>query len=203
MEKRRRRRITLVVVWIALVIPVQPFAQDSESRGPEPRISEAVGFTFDLLPPVMSAAAGEIGLSGQAWYAREHVRFRLVGAGLRFPDAVLGTDDFRSYRTNVMALITDYTFGKRHNGPWIGAGLELWMSTIEHEATGVETSWNSLVATVGGGYIWRLHPRLYLEPWGALHVATRSETVEIGSDRFEPRRVSGEVSLKVGWIYDF
>jgi hypothetical protein len=159
----------------------------------------ALGVELDLLPPVMSAVAGGVGLSGQLWAGQDRWRARLVGARILFPDALGPPSPFEAQRLAVAAVIVDRFFGHGFQGPWVGAGAEYWWSSVGHEGTGSRSAWSTPVLTAGAGYVWRLWRGLYLNPWGAVHASTRDVTVTLAGDEWRPRRVSGEVSLKVGW----
>ena len=51
----------------ALVMTGLAVCAGALEQAPADATRHAVGVTVDLLPPVMSAMAGELGLSGQLW----------------------------------------------------------------------------------------------------------------------------------------
>lgn len=176
------------------------------SVGP-PRRPRAVGITIDVLPIALSASAGDVGASGQLWFGIDHLRFRVVGARISFPNWLSAKDGFEDQRTLVGAALVDYVFGNHFDKWWIGTGVEGWHNTIGHQSIpgampGERASWNTLIWTAGGGYIFPIVGNFYLEPWGAGHVALTSERPTIGSRTFQPQRVTGEVSLKAGYFFD-
>lgn len=175
----------------------------SSARAAEGAPSRAAGAELDLLPPVISAVAGGVGLSGQLWAGQDRWRVRLVGARILFPDALGPPEPFRGQRLAVGALIVDRFFFDGFRGPWVGAGVEYWWSSVGHEVTGSRTEWATPVLTAGAGFVWRFWRDFYLNPWGAVHWSTRGSSVSIAGDDWTPRRLSAEVSLKVGWSFGF
>lgn len=161
----------------------------------------AAGVELDLLPPVMSAFAGGLGLSGQVWGGEGRWRARAVGARILFPDALGPQRPFEGQRLVAAAVIVDRFFEDAFRGPWVGAGVEYWWSSVGREGTAERASWSSPVLTAGAGYVWRFWRGLYLNPWCAAHWTAREEKVSIAGDAWTPRRLSAEASLKVGWAW--
>jgi hypothetical protein len=94
----------------------------------------AVGVQLDLFPTVVSAVNGRLGHAPQVWLGIDHVRLRLIGAHLEPPAALAFADEgFKNPTTTVFAVVFDYTFGERFDGPWISTGFESWVRTLEHE----------------------------------------------------------------------
>jgi hypothetical protein len=161
----------------------------------------------DLLPVVLSASAGELGLSGQVWAGFDHVRWRLVGARLALPNWLAAKDGFQDQTTTVLAGIVDYVWGDHFDRWWLGAGLEYWHSSIAHEdVPGRRVAWDAGIATVGGGYIWPLlgdaDVRFYIEPWAAAHLRWTPAHPTLEGHDHTPARVNGEVSLKLGVFFE-
>jgi hypothetical protein len=173
------------------------------SVGKKPARNLALGLTLDLLPIVMSATAGEFGMSSQVWLGVDHLRFRLVGAQLSQPNWLAARDGFQNQSSTVGALIFDYVFGDHFDKWWIGTGIEVWRSSIGHEDAGRHRAcWTNAVWTAGAGYIWPVYGNFYLEPWGAAHVVLNDPQIVLAGKSYNPRPVMGEVSLKVGWFLD-
>ena len=167
----------------------------------------ALGFTIDLLPILLSASVGEVGLSGQIWFGFDHIRLRLVGARMALPDWVGAQDGFEDQELISTAAVIDYVFGDHFDGWWVGAGFEYWHSSIGHEdVPGRRVAWDAGVATVGGGYIWRAlfndDVSFYVEPWAAAHLRVTPASPELDGRAYTPSRVNGEVSLKIGVFFD-
>lgn len=184
-----------LAVTIALALSAAS-ARAGDSTAPR-----AAGVELDLLPPIMSAAAGGVGLSGQVWAGQDRWRVRLVGARILFPDALGPPEPFEAQQLAAAAFIVDRFFEDGFVGPWVGAGAEYWRSSVGHEGVAARSQWTSPVLTTGAGYVWRFWRGLYLNPWGAVHWTAREATVSIAGDEWTPRRISAEVSLKVGWCF--
>jgi hypothetical protein len=161
--------------------------------------SLALGLEVGVLPPLMSAIAGGLGVSGQT--GKDRWRLRLVGAHLRYPDALIGNDAFRQQEATVAALLIDRFLFPGFRGPWIGAGAELWSSSIGQQTGPARAGWTDAVLTVGVGYVWKFWRDLYLNPWAAAHWTTSSHAIALYGSTFMPRRLSAEVSPKVGWNF--
>ena len=207
----------LFVIIGIFVAPLKGTAQESSDAGaadagraedkaalaalPTSSRKLALGFTLDLLPTVLSATAGEFGMSGQIWVGIDHLRLRLVGAKISQPDWLAAKNGFRNRDTAVEALIFDYVFGDHFDKWWIGTGFELWQNSIEHKnADGLRAYWTNLVWTLGVGYIWRVVGNFYIEPWAAVHVVMNDPDVRLAEKTYNPFPVMGEVSLKIGWF---
>jgi hypothetical protein len=188
--------------WTAVAILGLGVVAPATARADEPAAGgDAIGVTIDLLPIVLSAAHGEAGGSLQLWYGHRHVRGRLVAAHIAFPDA-FASDGFRDKTTDVGAAIVDYLFGDRFDGWWIGAGGEYWANRMINASNGEAGRWSNLVATAGGGYIWRVYRTFYVEPWGAAHLLVSGTHTTIGGADHDDQRVTAEVSLKLGVFFD-
>jgi hypothetical protein len=182
-----------IAVMLLLVASLAHAAEGAPAR--------AGGVELDLLPPVMSAVAGGVGLSGQAWGGQDRWRARVVGARILFPDALGPPKPFGEQRLAVVAVIVDRFFEDDFRGPWVGAGAEYWWSSVGHDATAARASWESPVMTAGAGWVCKVWHGLYLNPWGAAHWSARDATPTLAGDRWAPRRFSAEASLKVGWSF--
>ncbi|HEU4580382.1 MAG TPA: hypothetical protein VFS67_19130 [Polyangiaceae bacterium] len=187
--------------------PARDAAEFTAAAAPAPRPRRAIGFTIDLLPIVLSASVGELGLSGQIWFGFEHIRLRLVGARLALPDWVGAEDGFEDQQLIAAATIVDYVFGEHFDSWWVGGGFEYWHSSIGHEdVAGRRVSWDAAIATVGGGYIWRAlgndDVSFYVEPWAAAHLRVTPASPELDGHTYTPSRINGELSLKIGVFFD-
>lgn len=167
-------------------------AQDpatSQSRG------VTVGVEVDILPYILS------GYYGSVWAGRAPWRARAVVSRSTLP-SFLVQDGFEDHRVDVVAALVDHFFQPDFRGFWLGAGAEYWNNDVRNKADGQSASWNNLVATAGGGYVWKFHGNFYLNPWGAGHLVIGGDTkIPVGAETYEPRRFTGEVSLKVGWHF--
>ncbi len=192
-EGPRRAGLVAAVSLLVLVLLLAP----APARG---AASEAAGVEIDLLPIVASAIDGELGGSLQLWARRGQDRLRLVGAALHFPDALTAAP-FADRRNAAVALIYDRFLLAEGTGPWIGAGVEYWWNSIGLEAGTARGTWQTPVLTAGAGWIFQVWRGLYLNPWGALHVPLQNGEVQVGAERYQPKAIEGEVSLKIGWSF--
>jgi hypothetical protein len=159
---------------------------------------DSAGMEVDLLPLAASAAAGEAGGALQLWVGAERNRLRLVGAHLHYPGAFVPSP-FADRSATVVAVLYDRFFRDDYTGPWLAVGAEYWWSRVglrNGDATG---TWGTPVATVGAGWVFSIWRGLYLNPWGAAHAPLSSSGVQVGAERYHPRALEAEVSLKIGW----
>ncbi|HBZ65749.1 MAG TPA: hypothetical protein DEO70_02855 [Bacteroidales bacterium] len=176
-----------------------PITQKSQCDSLE--VKQTVGVAIDLLPPVMSAMAGNFGYSAQLWYGYKKFRVRGVIAGFTMPDKLMGNDDFKNLHTTATALIFDYFLKNNFRGWWFGAGFEMWDNTITMKLNNQDYGFKDYVATAGSGYIFKVYKNFYVEPWGALHYVLNDEKVTFGETSYKTKKFQGEVSLKVGWHF--
>jgi len=152
----------------------------------------------DLLPTISSAAAGEAGGALQVWVGASGNRLRLVGANLHYPDAFVAKP-FAGRSATVVAVLYDRFFRDDYTGPWVAVGAEYWWSRIGLASADGRGSWGTPVATVGAGWVFPIWRGLYLNPWAAGHAPLDRNPVEVGTERYRPRALEAEVSLKLGW----
>lgn len=188
--------------WTLIVLFFIGMTAEISAEEPSAPRAEALGFTVDFLPTVMSLTEGKAGGALQTWFGYGHFRARLVGAHLHYNDALVGNDDFKNHSMTVGALIADYVFGDHFSGPWIGTGYEFWSNAIENKASGRISHWNNHVLTLGGGYIFPIRGNFYLEPWGAAHLILNEKKIDSDGAAFKPQRFSAEASLKAGYFFD-
>ena len=168
---------------------------------PAPPPPTAVGFQLDALPTVLSAAHGKLGYAPQLWYGVGGLRVRVVVAHLEPPDAFAHAPaGFRDARITAYGAIAEYTFGRRFDGPWIGAGYEVWFRSIAHDEVAGRATWTQLALTFGCGYIHRFHGNFYVDPWIGAHVLDGTSTATLGQHVYKPMPMVIEGSLKVGWF---
>jgi hypothetical protein len=160
----------------------------------------AFGVELDLLPTVLSAIDGQLGVGGNVWVGEDHLRLRAVGTHVEFPAGALTPSGFEDRRLTVAAGIVDWFFQRGFEGPWIGGGVEYWWNTIGSPAGPGTASWNTWVLTLGGGFVWKVWGNLYLNPWAAGHLLLSTPEVTLHGATWKPNALTGEVSLKVGWF---
>ena len=170
------------------------FAAAVPASAEEPK-PVTVGFELDVLP----YATG--GYYGSAWVGRDRIRLRPVVASTTLP-GFLVEDGFREAKVDAYALIVDYFFREGFRGFWVGAGAEYWKSRVENETDGGTAEWNNTVATIGGGYVWKIGGTFYVNPWVAGHLVVGGPTsVTAGGATYTPKRFSPEASVKLGWHF--
>ena len=109
---------------------------------------------------------------------------------------------FRRATTTAFASIIDYTSGPRFDEWWIGAGVEIWQNTIQHEIASGTARWISTVFTLGGGYIWRFAGDFFLDVWAAAHAVLNPQSVSLGEFSYDPFPLQAEASVKLGWFVE-
>ena len=162
---------------------------------------QTVGVAIDLLPPIMSASAGNFGYSAQLWYGYKKYRVRGVIAGFTMPDKLMGNDGFKDLKTTATAVIFDYFLKNNFKGWWFGTGFEMWNNTITSKMNNQDYNLKDFVATAGSGYVFKVYRNFYVEPWGALHYVMNNESVIVGNTTYKTKKFQGEVSLKIGWHF--
>jgi hypothetical protein len=185
----------------AALLAVLLLGQARAAEAPGPASQVAVGAEVDLLPVVLSATAGELGGGVNVWVGRDRLRLRAVGTYVAFPAGFLTPAGFEDRRLAVAAGIVDFFFQPGFSGPWLGAGLEYWWSWIGSPAGPATASWRSGVATLGGGFVWKFWRSVYLNPWAAGHLLLSQPEVSLYGATWRPQKLTGEVSVKVGWEF--
>lgn len=199
----------LVPLWVTLRGPA--LAEDANGRGEvngpasialyaKPR-RVTLGFNFDLFPIIASATQGQFGFAGQLQLAIDRVQFRLVGAKLRNFDFLLD-DDFEDYDTVVLAFLLDLFFRDDLSGFWVSSGFELWLNEIGNATTTARADWTNAIWTLGGGYVWRIGPHFFINPWIGMHVRMNNQEIELGGQTFQPLWVVANASVKLGAYFE-
>jgi len=193
---RNMKAILLLAAALSAAAPARGASADPLT---DP-LRNIVGAEMDLLPVAISAADGEVGGALQLWAGRGRNRVRLVTAILHFPDSLTDAP-FRDRDLTVMALIYDRFFRDGFRGPWIGGGAEVWWTDVGTELGPERAERVNPVATVGAGWVFPVWRGLYLNPWAAGHLLLGNREIELQGERYRPRRIEGEVSLKIGWAH--
>lgn len=198
----------IMMMALSSSTPAQPVAvrktvyeSDLQSKTDRMETKQTVGIAIDLLPPIMSAASGNLGYSAQLWYGYEKIRVRGVVAGFQLPDKLMGNDDFKDLKVTATALIFDCFKNYNFRGWWLGAGVEMWDNTITSKTDQKAYDFTDYVATVGGGYIFSVYKNFYVEPWGAVHYVLNDEKITVGSTKYSTKTFQGELSVKIGWHF--
>jgi len=149
---------------------------------------------------VASAVAGEAGGALQVWAGADRNRLRLVGAHLHYPNSFTPSP-FADRSTTVAALLYDRFFRDDFTGPWVASGVEYWWNEVGLESGPERGSWETVVATVGAGWVFPIWKGLYVNPWGAVNVPFNTSAVPVGTETYQPRAIEAEVSVKHGWVW--
>ena len=153
------------------------------------------GVELDALPYL----SGGYYLSG--WVGKNKFRFRGIVASVNIPSFAV-EPGFQDNKLKAYALVVDYFPSQDFAGVWYGGGVEVWDSEIQSKNESAVAKYRNYVLTVGAGYTWYFHKNIYLNPWGAVHgIIGGDDTVNVGSSVFEPKKITGEVSLKVGFKF--
>lgn len=172
--------------------PAEETKEAKETMGTK---ETTVGVELDALPYLSG------GWYGSAWVGRGRVRIRPVVASTELP-SFLVEEGFSDAKVEACALIVDWFFRDGFRGFWVGAGAEHWKNGVTNAANGVRAEWNNTVATVGGGYVWKISGNLYVNPWVAGHLVVGGPTsVTAGGATYHPKRFSPEASVKLGWHF--
>lgn len=151
------------------------------------------GSELDALPYL----TGGYYLSG--WIGKNNLRIRGIVASVNIPEFAVKTG-FEDNKLKAYALVLDYFPGNNYAGIWYGGGIEQWDSEIKAKNENSISSYNNLVLTAGGGYIWFFNQYFYLNPWAAVHgIIDGDRKVPVGSKTFKPEKISAEISLKIGF----
>lgn len=170
--------------------PRQPAANAQPVASSQPK-QWMVGTELDLVPFLLDG-----------WYASAiaglgHWRARYVLTNATTPGFVTPSG-FADNELDVQAYIVDYYFREGFAGWWIGPGLESWDGEVRQESTGERRSYETWIATLGGGYTFRFSDHFYLNPWLAVHVPIGGDKeVAFPGDTFDVR-VTAEASIKFG-----
>lgn len=158
----------------------------------------SLGFELDALPYLTG------GWYGSCWMGRDGLRARMVVSDIFVPDFTV-QKGFQDSRTKAFALILDRFFGadsKIFAGPWMGAGVEYWDNSIRRKGFSERADYTQRVATFGGGYVWRVHGGITLNPWAAAHARIGgAERVTTSGAVYRPARFLAEASIKLGWSF--
>lgn len=153
------------------------------------------GVELDAFPYL----SGGYYLSG--WVGKDKYRVRGIVASVNVPEFAVESG-FKDNKLKAYALVLDYFPKPDFVGFWLGGGMEIWDSEIKSKDTNEISSYNNYVLTVGAGYTWYFHKNFYLNPWGAVHgLVGGDKVVDVGASVYEPRKITGEVSLKIGLKY--
>lgn len=183
------------VITLVLGLPDAYAADGSGNAGPG---VWKFGSEIDALPYAMN------GYYGSVFAGRNNWRIRGVTARSTTP-SFLVTNGFRDKRTDAVAFLVDRFIGRRGrslDGLWIGGGVEHWRNRIRTDESAEYTRYSNFVLTAGAGYVWRLSPHLYLNPWAGGHfVAAGRRTIDVSGSAYNQPVFTPEFSVKFGFTF--
>jgi len=181
-----RTLLFILLVFSACVVRAQNPAEGK---------MKAIGVEVDVLPYVMK------GYYGSVWVGREHFRYRAIITHLTNP-SFLVDKGFRGNKIQAYTVLGDYFFSRGFQKWWIGVGFEYWRGSIQRAELAGSAKYNNIIATVGGGYVWRFYRKFYLNPWFAFHARIGGDSrVDVNGAVFRPAMFTPEASLKLGWYF--
>jgi hypothetical protein len=181
-------------------IPIQII--EEEIPGHTQKHVMALGVNLDPFPTIISAVSRNFGLAVQPWFGIDHFKVRFDVAHMRVPDTIAGTRYFHKNNCNSFALVAGFMFGNNFDGFVIGAGMGIWQHAISHKHFNVRRSSTTPFFKIEGGYIWKFHKNLYLEPCIALDIILGQKTISIYGFMYKPLPVAGEITVKFGIYVD-
>ena len=183
------KKLALILLLMASVAFSQ--ADDSGSR-------VRVGLEIDALPYITG------GQYFSAWGGYNNFRLRGVFTHFESPSFII-PDGFEDLKSDAYTLLVDYFPAADKNEFekwWIGAGFEYWKNSVVNSSDKISGTYENLILTIGGGYVWKIWGNLYLNPWAAGHLAlTGADEMRIGNNDFTPKAFLYEASLKLGWYF--
>jgi hypothetical protein len=154
-----------------------------------------VGLEQDVLPYIFG------GYFGNIWVGKGHWRARVLVAKVNKPDFLI-PKKFSNNRVTAYAVLGDYFLKSEWKGPWIGAGLVKWESSIQDKARTSTTHFNNWLLNGSLGYNWKIYKHFYAGPWMGLHIRVGGDKrVTVDTKTFEPPLLNPEASIKMGWYF--
>lgn len=181
-------------------IPIEIIEEEIPER--TQKHAMALGVNIDPFPTIISAVSRQFGLAIQPWFGIDHVKIRFDVAHMRMPDAIAGTKYFHKNNCNSFALVAEYMFGSNFDGFLVGAGIGVWQHAISHTYFNEGGHRTAPFFTIEGGYIWKFHKNLYLEPCIALDVILSQKRINIYGFTYKPIPIAGEITCKFGFFVD-
>ena len=174
----------------------------NESSAPHRTHRMALGVTIDPFPTVLSAVDRVFGLCVQPWFSVDNFKIRLDIARFRIPDDCVATRYFHRNNVNAFSLVFEYAFGANADGFLVGAGIGMWQDSVGHRYFNQSATAVRPFLLIEGGYIWKFHKNLYIEPCLALDVMLTRPKLSVYRFGYTPLPLAGEITLKFGMFID-
>ena len=157
---------------------------------------DKMGIEFDLYPFV--TGGNYVGV----YAAQNGFKYRVIRAESNMPDFML-QKNIENVNLEVYAFIIDYYFDKTdYKGLWFGIGGECWNNKVDEENGAKDVNFSQNIFTFGGGYLFELTDRIFINPWAAIHVNMGNEREKtIGNTSYEIKKVIPEASIKLGYSF--
>ena len=175
------------------------FAQDEPESAYPTTLSmfppPTIGVELDAFPYLTG------GWYGSLWIGYRQIRLRGVLAE-SYPGSIVTDEGFRDLRIRAAAALVDwfpFNAPGTYEGVWFGAGVEWWRNRVTNEANNRAGTFNSTMATLGGGYVWKFYQHFYVNPWAAAHVQATGGNATIAGSEYQAPSILPEVSVKLGW----
>lgn len=180
---------TIFFLVLILFLGLTSQAQIRETKQPQ------FGVELDVLPYVTG------GYFGAGWVGKDLWRVRALTAFVKKPDWST-KKDFSNHQIHAYALVVDRFLKKDWKGWWIGAGLVLWNSTIQTNATIQTATFNNVLVNGSLGYNITLYKHFYLSPWASLNLRVAGDkNVAVDTKNFTLPTINPEASLKFGYYF--
>ena len=157
---------------------------------------DKIGVELDLYPFVTG------GNYMGAYVAQNGFKYRVIRAESNMPEFML-QNNIENVNLEVYAFIVDYYFDETdYKGLWFGIGGERWNNRIDEKNGVKNVGFSQNIFTFGGGYLFELTDRIFINPWAAVHVNMGNEREKIiGDTSYEIKKIIPEVSVKLGYSF--
>ena len=150
---------------------------------------------LDVLPYATGGWYGSLAWGAGTW------RLRGVLAEVHPPEA-FEPSGWGAGRTRAAALLVDHFLRPGFQGPWVGTGLECWQERMRRSDRPEAVTLQTLQATLGAGWVFRLGDQLTINPWLAVHGRVAGDSQAVTQNRIcKPNPIQAEASLKLGWTW--
>ncbi len=181
--------------WILVFLVATVTLTHAQSGNHQKERKTTFGLEADVVPYVLGGFHGSIVVGYNQW------RFRGVYVGLTTPNSLLD-EGFKDNKVKVGAIIVDYFFQPNWDKFFISTGVEYLSGNLSHEKVSSTGSYNSILWTAGGGYVWKFHKNFYLAPHVAFTLRVSGDSqVGVGSFTQSIPAFQPEGGLRVGWHF--
>lgn len=167
------------------------------NREARARSYRAPGITGGVALNTLPLALGGFGAEGWAGIGRFRGVAEMYTADIPQAFTRDGFTDGRIERA--LRLTGDYFFLKDMSGPYFGTGIEYSSFSAGHESTTARGEWDTLFATAGVGYLFRITPNVHFDARLAVNARiVGEENVNVGGFRMVPDDVTPAAFIGIG-----